>query len=138
MLEYKVQIRRIGPEAMLMHEVGIANSILEAGHRELALRPGSTLVSIGVRVGVLSGVDIEALRFAFECLVAGTGDEKVRFVPESCPRTNRCTACEREFPSPAESPFLDAPCPYCGSTRTQFVSGDELDLTFVEIEEPSS
>jgi hydrogenase nickel incorporation protein HypA/HybF len=123
---------------MLMHEVGIASSILEAGHRELALRPGSTLVSIGVRVGVLSGVDIEALRFAFECLVADTADENVRFITESCPRTNRCTSCEREFPSPAGSPFLDAPCPHCGSTGTQFVSGDELDLAYVEIEEPSS
>lgn len=118
-----------------MHEVGIASSILEASHRELELRPGSTLVSIGVRVGVLSGVDIDALRFAFECIVAGTEDENVRFVTESCPRTNRCESCERDFPSPAASPFLDAPCPHCGSSQTKFVSGDELDLTFVELEE---
>lgn len=121
-----------------MHEVGIANSILEAGHRELAARPGSTLVSIGVRVGVLSGVDIDALRFAFECIVAGTDDESVRFVTESRPRTNRCASCQREFPSPATSPFVDAPCPHCGCAETQFVSGDELDLAFVEIEEPTS
>lgn len=121
-----------------MHEVGIASSILEAGHRELTLRPGSTLVSIGVRVGVLSGVDIEALRFAFQCLVAGTEDENVRFVTESCPRTNRCASCGNEFSSPATSPFVDAPCPQCGCTETKFVSGDELDLAFVEIEEQSS
>ena len=121
-----------------MHEVGIASSILDLGHRELAARPGSTLVSIGVRVGVLSGVDIAALRFAFECLIKDTEDENVRFVTEPCPRTNRCASCEREFPSPATSPFVDAPCPYCGCAETQFVSGDELDLTFVEIEEPVS
>lgn len=121
-----------------MHEIGIASSILEASHQELGRHPGGTLVSIGVRVGVLSGVDIEALRFAFACLVAGTEDERVVFVTESCPRMNRCQSCAREFKSPADSPFLDAPCPQCGSGQTRFVSGDQLDLAFVEIEEKAS
>lgn len=121
-----------------MHEVGIAMSVLEAGRRELERRPGSTLVSIGVRVGVLSGVDIEALRFAFNCIVTGTEDENVVFATESCPRVNRCESCGREFQSPAASPFLDASCPGCGSTQTSFVSGDQLDLAFVEIEEKAS
>jgi hydrogenase nickel incorporation protein HypA/HybF len=96
-----------------MHEVGIANSILEAGHTEAARRPGATLTGIGVRIGVLSGVDIDALRFAFECITAETEDEKVVL-----------------------SPFTDAPCPRCHSTRTKFVSGDQLDIAFVEVEEP--
>ena len=118
-----------------MHEVSIAMSVLEAGRRELERRPGSTLVSIGVRVGVLSGVDIEALRFAFRCIVEGTEDENVSFVAESCPRMNRCEACGREFQSPDVSPFVNAPCPDCGSARTTFASGDQLDVAFVEIEE---
>ncbi|HLJ77505.1 MAG TPA: hydrogenase maturation nickel metallochaperone HypA [Acidobacteriaceae bacterium] len=121
-----------------MHEIGIATSILEASHQELGRHPGGMLVSVGVRVGVLSGVDIEALRFAFECIVAGTEDEHVVFVTESCPRRNRCEGCGREFQSPAASPFLDAPCPHCGNTQTSFVSGDQLDLAFVEIEEKAS
>lgn len=121
-----------------MHEIGIANSVLEAGRREQARHPGSTLVSIGVRVGVLSGVDIDALRFAFDCLVAGTEEEHIVFVTESCPRRNRCEGCGRDFQSPAASPFLDAPCPQCGSTQTSFVSGDQLDVAFVEIEEKAS
>ena len=121
-----------------MHEVGIAMLVLEAGRRELERRPGSALVSIGVRVGVLSGVDVEALRFAFSCIVAGTEDEGVAFVAESCPRINRCEACGREFQSPEASPFVDAPCPDCGSVRTTFASGDQLDLAFVEIEEKAS
>lgn len=121
-----------------MHEIGVAHSVLEAGRREQARHPGSMLVSIGVRVGVLSGVDIEALRFAFECLVAGTENEHIVFTTESCPRVNRCASCEREFQSPAASPFLDAPCPHCGSIQTSFVRGDQLDLSFVEIEEKAS
>lgn len=121
-----------------MHEIGIAMSVLESARNELARRPGSALVSVGVRVGVLSGVDVEALRFAFECLVAGTEDEHIVFVTESCPRMNRCQDCGKEFQSPAASPFMDAPCTHCGSTETAFASGDQLDLAFVEIEEKAS
>ena len=119
-----------------MHEVGIATSILQAGHAEVERRPGSRLVSIGVRVGVLSGVDIAALRFAFECIVAETEDEAVVLVTEQCPRRNLCAQCGLEFSSPAATPFLDAPCPRCRHQQTKFVSGDELDLAFVEVEEP--
>lgn len=119
-----------------MHEVGIASSIIEAGHSETARRPGARLVGIGVRIGVLSGVDSDALRFAFDCIVAGTDDEKVVFTIENCPRVNRCEDCRREFSSPELSPFTDAPCPLCQSRHTSFVSGDQLDLAFVEVEEP--
>ena len=118
-----------------MHEVGIATSILEAGHRETESRPGARLVGIGVRVGVLSGVDVDALRFAFECITAETEDEKVVLTTEQCPRINRCQDCAYEFSSLQASPFSDAPCPRCQGTRTSFVSGDQLDIAFIEVEE---
>lgn len=119
-----------------MHEVGIANSILEAGHATTDQRPGAKLIGIGVRIGVLSGVDVDALRFAFECLTAETDDEHVVFTTEQCPRVNRCDACGHEFESLLASPFTDAPCPRCHNVHTSFVSGDQLDIAFVEVEEP--
>ncbi|HEX3660729.1 MAG TPA: hydrogenase maturation nickel metallochaperone HypA [Acidobacteriaceae bacterium] len=122
--------------AALMHEVGIASSILEASLAETARRPGARLVSIGVRVGVLSGVDADALQFAFECLVADTDERNVAFSVETCPRVNRCEQCGHEFDSPSNAPFTDAPCPQCQCRQTRFVSGDQLDLKFIEVEEP--
>jgi len=119
-----------------MHEVGIASSILEAGRAETARRPGARLTAIGVRVGVLSGVDVDALRFAFECIVTDTEEKNVAFTIESCPRVNRCEPCGHEFESPSNLPFSDAPCPRCQSRQTRFVSGDQLDLKFIEVEEP--
>jgi hydrogenase nickel incorporation protein HypA/HybF len=119
-----------------MHEVGIASAILEAAHQETASRPGAKLVRVGVRVGVLSGVDIDALRFAFECITSQTGDEKVELAAESCPRMNRCEACAHEFASPDLTPFCDAACPRCHTSRTRFASGDQLDIAFIEVEEP--
>lgn len=119
-----------------MHEVGIATSILDAARAEAERRPGAKVLSVGVRIGVLSGVDLSALRFAFECIVAGTEYQSVVFVTEECPRRNRCDACGHEFSSPISSPFLDAPCPQCHAQHTTFVSGDQLDVAFVEVEEP--
>ena len=89
-----------------------------------------------MRIGVLSGVDVDALRFAFECLTAETEDEKVVLTTENCPRVNRCEDCGHEFDSLELSPFTDAPCPRCRSMHTSFVSGDQLDIAFVEVEEP--
>jgi hydrogenase nickel incorporation protein HypA/HybF len=119
-----------------MHEVGIASSILEACHEETARRPGAKLMGIRVRVGVLSGVDVDALQFAFECITAETEDEKVVLTAERCPRVNRCDSCGHEFTSLEYSPFTDAPCPRCHATSTSFVSGDQLDIASIEVEEP--
>jgi hydrogenase nickel incorporation protein HypA/HybF len=114
-----------------MHEVGIANAILEAGQLEQARRPGSTLVKIGVRIGALAGVDIDALRFAFTALTQGTDLDGTCLEVEARPRRNCCLACGHEF----ESELYSAPCPACASDNVVLAGGDDLDLAYVELEE---
>jgi len=115
-----------------MHEVGIANSIIEAGQTEAARHAGSKLVRIGIRVGALAGVDNDALRFAFTVLIQGTEMEAVAFEIQSCPRRNRCLECDCEF----ESGVYSDPCPRCQSERSIVTGGEELDIAFVEVEDP--
>lgn len=55
-----------------MHELGIANSILEAVETELRPHPGARAVKIGVTVGAMSGVDRDSLAFCFEVITKGT------------------------------------------------------------------
>jgi hydrogenase nickel incorporation protein HypA/HybF len=117
--------------AEAMHEIGIAAAIIEAGQAEAARRPGSKVVCIGVRVGVLSGVDNDALRFAFNALVAGTDLESWKCEIENCRRRNRCQECGYEF----ESDVYDASCPRCAFGDIVLVGGDELELAYVEVEE---
>ncbi len=114
-----------------MHEVGIASAILEAGQAEVARRSGARLVRIGVRIGVLSGVDGDALRFALTALQLDTDLEEVEFEIQSCPRRNRCLDCGHEF----ASPLYSAPCVRCLSERVALAGGDELDLAYIELEE---
>ena len=55
-----------------MHEMGIANSILEAIHQELHRYPGQRAAKVALRVGEFAGVDPDSLKFCFEALVKGT------------------------------------------------------------------
>jgi hydrogenase nickel incorporation protein HypA/HybF len=114
-----------------MHEIGIANAIIEAGQAEAARRKGSKLIRVGIRIGVLAGVDSDALRFVFTALTQGTEMDTVDFEIQNCPRRNRCFDCNREF----ESDIYGDPCPSCGSEKIVLVGGDELDLSYVEVEE---
>ncbi len=68
-----------------MHEMGIANSILDAVRKERALRPGYRIAKVGVRLGELGGVDTESLRFCFDALVLQTDLEPLELDIEFSP-----------------------------------------------------
>ena len=57
---------------VLMHELGIASSILESVQKEGERHPGAHISKVGVKIGELAGVDRDALQFGFEVLVKGT------------------------------------------------------------------
>lgn len=98
---------------------------------ERARRPGSKLVKVGVRIGILSGVDMEALRFALSALTLDTELASVDFDIQSCMRQNRCLDCGCEF----SSGVCSGCCPRCTSDKIALLGGDELDLAYVEVEE---
>ena len=113
-----------------MHELSIADGILEAVRKEAAQRPGEHITKVGVRIGELSGVVPEALSFGFECLVKGSDLEPLELVIESIPRRQRCAPCDFIFATPNG----DLACPRCGRAETDFAGGDELDLAYLEME----
>jgi hydrogenase nickel incorporation protein HypA/HybF len=114
-----------------MHELGIAESILRRAGQESTRRGGLRVTKVGLRIGELSGVDPDALAFAFEALTKDTPLESVALQIDFRKRLQRCAACAREF----ETNMLFSECPACGSTVTHCVAGDELDISFIELEE---
>ncbi len=114
-----------------MHELSIAEAILERVAAEAERHPGARLTRVGVKVGELSGVDPEALSFGFECLVKDTPWEPLALEIQVCPRVQRCTACAHEF----AAGLFETGCPKCGSEQTTCVAGEELDLAYMEVEE---
>jgi len=115
-----------------MHELSIANSVLEAVQTELARRPGAAPVKVGVRVGELSGIEPNALAFSFEALVSDSEWPALKLEIEIVPREHRCDGCGTVF----RVVDYDFACPSCGGSHTQCVAGDELELLYLEVEEP--
>ena len=114
-----------------MHELGIAQSVLDAVRAEGAHHPGAKPVKITVRIGELAAVDPEALRFSFEVLTRDTDLDGMQLEVEVCPRRHRCLDCETEF----DVRNFDFRCPGCGSVRNECIGGDQLELGYLELEE---
>ena len=68
-----------------MHEVGIAQSILEAVQTEMRPHPGALPVKLAVKVGAMSGVDRDSLSFCFEVITRGTLFETMILAIEDAP-----------------------------------------------------
>lgn len=115
-----------------MHEIGIASSILKCVEAESRRHPGAQVLAVGVRVGELSNVDKDALEFAFEALTHDTPLEHLKLEVEWCPRRQRCLACAEEF----IVRDLELACPKCGQNHTACIGGTELDIAYLELEEP--
>lgn len=114
-----------------MHEMGIANSILEAVTTEVRHHPGSKASKVGVRIGELAAIDVDSLRFCFYALSRDTDLEGLQLQIEVCPRRHHCDPCGKTF----DVHDYDFACPKCGSMQTKYVSGDELELSYLEVEE---
>lgn len=114
-----------------MHEMGIANSILEAVTTEVRHHPGSKASKVGVRIGELAAIDVDSLRFCFDALSRDTDLEGLQLQIEVCPRRHHCDPCGKTF----DVHDYDFACPKCGSMQTKYVSGDELELSYLEVEE---
>jgi hydrogenase nickel incorporation protein HypA/HybF len=113
-----------------MHELSIAQSIVDTVREHPAARQGRRVLRIGVSVGEISGVAVDALEFCFSMTVRGTEFDGAALHVEAVPVRYRCDGCGREF-HPRE--FV-AECPACGATRATMIAGDELGLSFLELE----
>ena len=112
-----------------MHELSIALSVLDIV-RSAAAESGLTHVTIvRLRVGRASGVQPEALRFAFDCSKAGTPAAAARLEIEEVPVGGHCEVCDCDFTS--AEPYVLA-CPLCGGTSFRVITGDELHVLDLE------
>ncbi len=114
-----------------MHELGIATSILDAVEAEAKKRPGANFKVVGLRIGELAGVDVDALTFGWEAITRETEWEGLKLAIQELPLKNRCRLCGCEF----QVKDYEIACPKCGRSETENISGDELDIAYMEIEE---
>ena len=114
-----------------MHEMGIACSVLAAVQAEAGRFPDKAIRKVGVRIGEMSALDPEALRFCFEAMTRDTELASLELGIEICPFRYRCRDCAHEF----VVHNYECQCPQCASAKTECIGGDELELAYLEVEE---
>lgn len=115
-----------------MHEIGIAQNILDVVETQARSRPEAAFRAVGIRIGEFSSVNRDALDFAFSVLTRDTAFANVKLEVEWCPRRECCADCGTVFAGGNEL----SPCLNCGGRNTSLTGGDELDIAYLEVEEP--
>ncbi len=114
-----------------MHEMSLAEHILQI-LEEAAARQGFTRVrQVRLEIGMLAGVEVEALRFCLEAVLSGTLAEGAQIEVETPPGTGWCMSCGQTVPMAA----LHDPCPHCGGHQVQPTGGTQMRVKDLLVEE---
>jgi len=108
-----------------MHELAITQSIVDAVSDHTA---GAPVRAVHVRVGRLSGVVADSMRFCFDLVTDGTALHGARLDIEEPEGQAHCRDCGADFTLPDLVLLCD-----CGSADVQVLSGRELSVTAVEV-----
>lgn len=111
-----------------MHELSLCRALLNLVE-PIARQHGAPVTRVVLRIGPLSGAEPELLLRAFPQAAAGTCAEGAVLDLQSTPLRVRCLVCGAE----TDAAINRLACTACGATRTQLLSGDELDLLRVEL-----
>lgn len=111
-----------------MHEMAITQSIVEICRENAGKRK---VLSVTLEIGELSGVVPEAVEFCFSACSYGTLLEDARVEIIRIPGAGRCLDCRKEFPRGS----LFDPCPVCSGYRIDQISGEELRVKELEVED---
>jgi hydrogenase nickel incorporation protein HypA/HybF len=114
-----------------MHELSIASSIVDRAKAVAEQNGNARVLKVALRIGEISGVEPDALRFGFEALCRDTPMEATALDIEFCKRRQRCQVCAVEF----EPESFITTCPSCGSDDSVCIAGKELDVMFIELED---
>jgi hydrogenase nickel incorporation protein HypA/HybF len=105
-----------------MHELSIAQSILDIIDEYAASDGFSSVLRLELEIGALSGIEIDALQFALEAVRSSTRLAEAQITVEILEADGRCNACGTEFR--LRETF--APCPRCGSGRIETHGGTDV------------
>jgi len=114
-----------------MHELSIAQSILETVQTERQREGWGAVQRISLQIGALAGIHTDSLSFGFEALRGDYGLGDCQLDIEAVPLTLSCAVCGTETPS-EDIAFA---CTRCGSHDVSVVAGYELDIASVEVAE---
>lgn len=111
-----------------MHEVSIMEEAVRVALDAAKCAGASRVIGMRLRVGSLSGVVPDALRFAFDVVCRGTPAEGACLEIEPVAAASWCPRCRSEF---ATTDFFNE-CPRCQRISGELQRGREIEIATVE------
>jgi len=113
-----------------MHEYSIVQALLNQCENIVEENQASTVISVTIKIGVLSGVELHLLESAFDTFKEKTVCENSRLIIHHQKVKLHCDACGHEF----EIDDYEYQCTDCGSENTRVIDGEDMYLMSLEME----
>lgn len=114
-----------------MHELSIAISIVDMAIDQAKLASANRVSEVELDIGVLSGIEYEALEFALEMAVKETILEETRFRINRVEPVAECPDCGHLYIP--EGMFSH--CPQCKKPGIKLIRGTELQIKSLLVEQ---
>lgn len=113
-----------------MHELSIVMNIVDIAEDETAKAEASSVTSITLEIGTLSGIVMEALEFAWQSAIKGTVLENAELKVHTIEGVAKCRTCGEEF----SAKTLYQECPQCKGYFTDIIKGKEMRVMELTVE----
>lgn len=117
-------------EVIDMHEMAIAQGILDIVFKTAAEHDAKKVTGIRLLIGEMTRVEPESLKFGFAALSMGSIAEGATVEIVNVPLVGQCNSCKQQF-SIEKYCFL---CSSCNSTNITVISGRELAVDYLEVD----
>jgi hydrogenase nickel incorporation protein HypA/HybF len=114
-----------------MHELSVAQNIIEIIQQSVPEPEWKQVAAVRVRIGALAGIVPDSLKFSFQAITAESVLSNARLITEYIPFRVHCRTCNTDTQN--EDGF--AMCGKCESTDIQVLSGTELQIKEIELDE---
>ena len=112
-----------------MHEMAIAEGILNIAFDYAEQNNASKITKITLKIGDMSGVELEALNMSFDVLTKDTIAESAELIVHRIPIVGQCNKCGKEFHIEHYNFF----CPECDGILI-LQSGRELQVESLDMD----
>jgi hydrogenase nickel incorporation protein HypA/HybF len=113
-----------------MHEYSIVQSLLDQCEENAKANDSKKVIKVVVKIGVMSGVEPDLLKTAFDTFKEGTMCEDCEYVQNIQKIKIKCLDCD----TTSELEKSEYSCPKCQSVELDVIDGEDLMLMQLELQ----
>jgi len=113
-----------------MHEYSIVQALIDQCEENARRHNATKIKKVVVKIGVMSGVEPDLLKIAFETFKEGTMCEGCEYIQNIQKLKIRCLKCD----SVSELERYEYACPKCQSIDVEVIDGEDMFLMQLELE----